>query len=78
MKSNEEESTRGQLDKAKQEILKQVRQALKNSGLQDFDIASLGLYLKHTPTMKCPDGQEPVWEAVTLPDGRIEYRWVCK
>jgi len=78
MSLEQDSDTHDRLESAKEHILKQVRNALQDLGLHDFDIDSIGLYLKHKRPMQCPPGQQPVWEPVTLPDGSVEYRWVCK
>jgi len=65
------------LHSAKEDILKQLRGALKDAGLEDIYIGSVHLYLKRPP-VQCPVGTEPVWEPETLADGTVIYRWVCK
>jgi hypothetical protein len=65
------------LHSGKDRLLKQVRNALEEAGLHDYEIKSISLFLKRTP-LRCPVGQEPVWEPVTKPDGTVVYEWVCK
>lgn len=54
-----------------------VNEALGKAGLNDVVIKSIRLDItKRAPA--CPDGKEPVWESVTLPDGTVIIQLVCK
>jgi hypothetical protein len=72
-----EQDSRKRLHSSKEQLLHRVRVALDEAGLDEYDVKSIGLYLKHSPVV-CPEGQEAVWGPTTQPDGTVEYRWVCK
>lgn len=62
-------------DSGKDRLLDQIREALAEAGFDDYEVQSIRLKLKQP--LKCPDGQDAVWTAVTQPDGSVVYRWVC-
>ncbi len=61
----------------KDDVLEKVRQALSEAGLNEYEVQSIGLFLKRLPR-RCPKDQVPVWEPVRKPDGTVVYEWVCK
>jgi hypothetical protein len=61
----------------KDSIRKKILEALDEHGLSGFDIGSITLYVKRG-RRQCPEGQTESWEAVTRPDGTVEYTWVCR
>jgi hypothetical protein len=68
----------GQLDAAKDEVLERVNKALKDAGLFDFHVESIGLYYKQ-PAKKCAPDEDLVWEPITTDDNdTVIYGWVCK
>jgi hypothetical protein len=68
----------GQLHAAKDEILEKVKQALKDAGLHEFHIESIGLYHKR-PAKKCRPDEDLAWEPIaTGDDDTVKYGWVCK
>ena len=68
----------GQLDAAKDEVLERVNKALKDAGLLDFHVESIGLYYKQ-PAKKCGANEDLVFEPVSTGDeGTVIYGWVCK
>ncbi len=68
----------GQLHAVKDEILEKVTQALKDAGLLDFHIESIGLNYKRPPKNCRPD-EDLVWEPIaTGDDDTVIYGWVCK
>ncbi len=64
------------LHSTKDRIFEQLRKVLDDAGLHDYEIKSIGLYLKHG--LRCPAGQKPVWVTVAKPDGTVVSEWVCK
>jgi hypothetical protein len=67
-----------QLSAAKDQILKTLQKALVDAGLEHFNVASIQLQVK-TPAMKCPEGEEPVFEPIGTDDNdTVIYGWVCK
>lgn|GEM_PF-2005601 len=67
-----------QLHGAKDQILKTLEKALKNAGLDHFEVASLGLRAK-PPVKTCPPGEDAVWEPIsTSDDDTVVFGWVCK
>jgi hypothetical protein len=67
------------LHSGKDALLQKVRDALKEAGLDEYELDSIKLYVKHGPPVRsCPNGNAPVWEPVRKPDGTVVYEWVCK
>lgn len=68
----------GELHAAKDEVLERVTQALRDAGLDDFHVESIGLSYK-SPAKKCRPSEDLVWEPVATDDeDKIIYGWVCK
>ena len=67
------------LHSSKDDLLQKVRNALKEAGLDEYELDSIKLYVKRGPPVRtCPDGNAPVWEPIRKPDGTVVYEWVCK
>jgi hypothetical protein len=67
------------LHSGKDDLLEKVRNALKETGLDEYELDSIKLYVKHGPPVRsCPGGKAPMWEPVRKPDGTVVYEWVCK
>jgi hypothetical protein len=71
----DDEEIRGRIHSGKDHLLNQVRRALAEAGLHDYEVQSIRLNVKHVRS--CPDGRDPVWGPVTQPDGSVVYQWVC-
>jgi hypothetical protein len=67
-----------QLQAAKDQLLDKMTQALKDAGLDDFQIDSIGLNYK-SPAKKCRPNEDLVWEPIAPGDDEtVIYGWVCK
>lgn len=67
------------LHSGKDDLLQRLRDVLKETGLDQYDIHSIKLYVKHGPPVRsCPNGSTPVWQPVRKPDGTVVYEWICK
>jgi hypothetical protein len=71
----DDEQTRARFHSGKDQLLDQVRKALAEAGLHEYEVQSIRLNVKHV--RRCPDGQDPVWGPVTQPDGSVVFQWVC-
>lgn len=60
------------------EILKGIKSLLEEHGVAGFDIGQIKLLSKSGVALHCPPGTSKTFECVTLPNGDVECRWVCK
>jgi hypothetical protein len=59
------------------DAVEKISIALRDAGLSAFALESIRIRL-NARAPACPDGSAPSWESVTLPDGTVEFRLVCK